>query len=107
MRDKELLPDSFYEERRITPKWRQGVLPNAGIWLAADGGYHVAVYGSAAQAELVERGALLVAGVVFDGSHAERPVRGDAAFDLYPAAELARARGRRAFEMLGWAPIGN
>ena len=106
MKDRELLPDSFYEERRITPKWRQGVLPNAGIWLA-DGGYHVAVHGTPAQAQLLERGALLVAGVVFDGSHAERPVRGDAAFDLYTAAELAKSRGRRAFEMLGWAPIGN
>ena len=106
MKDRELLPDSFYEERRITPKWRQGVLPNAGIWLA-DGGYHVAVYGSAAQEELVERGALLVASLVFDGSHAERPVRGAAAFDLYPAAGLAHPRSRRALEMLGWAPIGN
>jgi hypothetical protein len=106
MKDEELLPDSFYEERRITPKWRQGVLPNAGIWLA-DGRYHVAVYGSAAQARLVEHGALLVAGVVFDGSHAERPVRGDAAFDVYPAAELAKPRGHRSLEMLGWPPIGN
>jgi len=106
MKDRELLPDSFYEERRTTPKWRQGVLPNAGIWLV-DGRYHVAVHGSAAQAELVERGALLVAGVVFDGSHSERPVRGDAAFDLYPAAELAKPRSRRALEALGWAPIGN
>jgi len=106
MKDKELLPDSFYEERRNTQKWRQGVLPNAGIWLV-DGGYRVAVYGGAAQAELVERGALLVASLVFDGSHAERPVRGDASFDVYPAAELAQPRGRRAMEMLGWAPIGN
>jgi hypothetical protein len=106
MKDKELLPDSYYEERRITPKWRQGVLPNAGIWLA-DGGYHVAIYGSPAQEALMERGALLVASLVFDGSHAERPVRGDATFDVYPAAELAKPRSRRAFEMLGWAPIGN
>ncbi|HEV7589191.1 MAG TPA: hypothetical protein VGO40_13835 [Longimicrobium sp.] len=106
MKDKELLPDSFYEERRITPRWRQGVLPNAGIWLA-DGGYHVAVYGSQAQDALVERGALLVASLVFDGSHAERPVRGDATFDLYPAAQLAKPRSRRALETLGWAPIGN
>jgi len=106
MKDKELLPDSFYEERRITPKWRQGVLPNAGIWLA-DGRYHVAVYGSPAQERLVEHGALLVAGVVFDGSHAERPVRGDATFDVYPAEDLAKPRSRRALEMLGWTPIGN
>jgi hypothetical protein len=106
MKDRELFPDSFYEERRVTPKWRQGVLPSAGIWLA-EGSYHVAVYGSAAASALAERGALLVASLVFDGSHAERPVRGDAAFDVYPAAELAKPRGRRAMEMLGWAPIGN
>ena len=106
MKDKELLPDSYYEERRITPRWRQGVLPNAGIWLA-DGGYQVAVYGSPAEVALMERGALLVASLVFDGTHAERPVRGDATFDVYPAAELAQPRSRRAFEMLGWAPIGN
>jgi len=106
MKDRELFPDSFYEERRVTPRWRQGVLPSAGIWLA-DGGYQVAVYGSAAASELAERGALLVASLVFDGSHAERPVRGDVAFDPYPAAELAQPRGRRAVEMLGWAPIGN
>ena len=106
MKDKDLFPDSFYEERRITPKWRQGMLPNAGIWLA-DGRYHVAVHGTPAQERLVEHGALLVAGVVFDGSHAERPVRGDATFDMYPAGELAKPLGRRAFEMLGWAPIGN
>lgn len=106
MKDKELFPDSFYEERRITPRWRQGTLPNAGIWLA-DGRYHVVVYGSAAEAELVEHGALLVAGVVFDGSHAERPVRGDATFDLYPSEALANPRGRRALEALGWTLIGN
>jgi hypothetical protein len=34
-------------------------------------------------------------------------VRGDATFDVYPAAELAKPRSRRALEMLGWAPIGN
>ena len=106
MKDRELFPDSFYEERRVTPKWRHGVLPNAGIWLA-EGRYHVAVYGSAAQERLEELGAILVAGVAFDGSHAERPVRGAAAFDVYPAAELARRRHPRTLEMLGWAPASN
>ena len=106
MRDEELLPDSYYEERRITPRMRGGVLPSAGIWLA-DGGYQVAVYGSPAQARLQEAGAILVAGVVFDGSHAEGPVRGDAAFDLYPAAELAKTANRRMVETIGWAPIAN
>jgi hypothetical protein len=106
MKDRELLPDSFFEERRTTPRWRHGVLPNAGIWLA-DGGYHVAVRGTPAHQRLVERGALPVADPVFDGSHAERPVRGDATFDLYRAADLARPGSRRAMEMLGWTPIGN
>jgi len=106
MRDRELLPDSFYEERRITPRWRRGELPSAGIWLA-EGRYHVAVYGSPAEERLQEMGAILVAGVAFDGSHAERPVRGDASFDVYPAAELARAGHPRTVEMLGWAPASN
>ena len=106
MRDDELLPDSHYEERRITPRVRRGTLPGAGIWLA-DGGYHVAVYGSPAQALLQEAGAILVAGVVFGGSDAEGPVRGEARFDLYPAAELAKARNRRVVETIGWAPIAN
>jgi hypothetical protein len=106
MRDKELLPDSYYEERRITPKWRRGTLPNAGIWLA-EGRYHVVVYGSPAQERLEEVGAILVATVAFDGSHAERPVRGDTTFDVYPAAELARRRHPRTLEMLGWAPASN
>jgi sorbitol-specific phosphotransferase system component IIA len=103
MRDRELLPDSFYEERRITPKWRRDTLPSAGIWLA-EGRYHVAVYGSAAQARLEELGAILVAGVAFDGSHAERPVRGGVTFDLYPLPEL---RHPRALDALGWAPASN
>jgi hypothetical protein len=106
MRDKELLPDSYYEERRITPRLRSGVLPSAGIWLL-DGGYHVEVYGGAAQARLQQAGAILVASVVFDGSHAERPMRGVAALELYPAAELAKAGNRRLVESIGWAPIGN
>jgi len=104
MRDEDLLPDSYYEERRITPRMRSGVLPGAGIWLA-EGRYHVAMYGSPAQARLQAAGAILVAGVVFDGSHAERPVRGDAVFDLYSAAELAKAANRRMVETIGWAPI--
>jgi hypothetical protein len=106
MKDRELVPDSFFEERRTTPRWRQGVLPNAGIWLAG-GGYQVAVAGTPAHQRLLEAGALLVAAVVFDGSHAERPVRGTATCDLYPAGDLARPGSRRALEMLGWAPIGN
>jgi hypothetical protein len=104
--NKNLIPDSFYEERRITPKWRQGVLPRAGIWLAG-GGYHVAVYGSDAEHRLREHGAILVASLVFDGSHAERPVRGDVALTLYPPGDLPPLGRRRAAETLGWPPASN
>ena len=106
MKEKELLADSFYEERRITPKWRQGVLPNAGVWMA-DGGFQVAVYGSAAEAALRERGALLVASVLFDRSHADRPVRGDVSLDLYPTEALSRPGTRRAIDALGWTADRN
>jgi hypothetical protein len=106
MEEKNLVPDSFYEERRITPRWRHGALPRAGIWLA-DGGYHVAVYGSDAEAKLLDRGAILVASLVFDGSHAERPVRGDVTLELYPPGDLPPLGRQRAAETLGWAPQRN
>lgn len=93
MRDEELLPDSFYEERRITPTWRRDALPSAGIWLA-EGRYHVAAYGSAAHARLEEVGAILVAGVTFDGSHAERPVGGAVGLEPWPLPVLSRLLGR-------------
>ena len=107
MEDRKLVPDSHYEERRITPKWRHGSLPRAGIWLAG-GGYHVAVYGGPAEARLREQGAILVASVVFDGSHgSDRPVRGDLAIDLYPPDDLPPLGQQRAMETLGWAPASN
>jgi sorbitol-specific phosphotransferase system component IIA len=106
MEEKNLVPDSYYEERRITPKRRQGELPRAGIWMAG-GGYHVAACGSEAEARLQERGALRVASLVFDGSHADRPVRGDVTVDVYPAEELPALGKERAIQMLGWAPASN
>ncbi|HSU15910.1 hypothetical protein [Longimicrobium sp.] len=106
MEDKKLIPDSFYEERRITPKWRHGVLPKAGIWLAG-GGYHVAVHGSEAEERLREDGALLIATLVFDGSHADRPVRGDVSLSLYPPGDLPPLGKQRAVENIGWAPASN
>ncbi len=106
MEEKKLIPDSHYEERRITPKRRQGVLPSAGIWLL-DGRYRVAEYGSEAEARLRERDALLVANLVFDGSHAERPVRGDVSLTPYPAPALPELGKQRAVEALGWAPASN
>jgi hypothetical protein len=106
MEDKKLIPDSHYEERRITPRWRQGVLPRAGIWLGG-GGYHVAVYGSEAEERLRDAGALLIASLVFDGSHADRPVRGGVSLSLYPPGDLPPLGARRAVENLGWSPTSN
>ena len=106
MEEKNLVPDSFYEERRITPRWRHGVLPRAGIWLAG-GGYHVAVYGSEAEERLLEHGAILVASLVFDGAHGDRPVRGEVTLDLYPPGDLPALGKERAVQALGWAPASN
>ncbi|HEX8904728.1 MAG TPA: hypothetical protein VF771_07805 [Longimicrobiaceae bacterium] len=106
MEEKNLIPDSFYEERRITPKWRHGVLPRAGIWLTG-GGYEVAVYGSEAEGRLVERGAILVASLVFDGAVGDRPVRGDVTLELYPPGDLPPLGKERAVQTVGWAPASN
>lgn len=106
MKEESLVPDSFYEERRITPKRRQDSLPSAGIYLL-DGAWRVEAYGTPGQQALVDAGALLVASLVFDGSHAERPVRGDVLLSLYPADELPPHGKRRAAETLGFPPIGN
>lgn len=106
MEDSKLIPDSFYEERRIAIRWRQNTLPHAGIWLL-DGRYEVAVYGSAAEATLQERGGILVASVVFDRDHGDRPVTGDVTLGVYPADDLPRLGQQRAVETLGWAPASN
>jgi hypothetical protein len=106
MEDKKLMPDSYYEERRIAIRWRQNTLPSAGIWLV-DGRWQVAMYGSPAEEKLREHGGILVAGVVFDRTHGERPVAGDVTLDPYPAADLPKLGKQRAIETLGWAPASN
>jgi len=106
MEDSKLMPDSFYEERRMTIRWRQNTLPRAGIWLV-DGRYEVAMYGSPAETRLQERGGILVAGVVFDRDHGERPVEGDVTLDVIPADDLPKHGKHRAIEALGWAPASN
>lgn len=106
MEDRKLIPDSFYEERRHAIRWRQNTLPRAGIWLL-DGCYEVAVYGSAAEVALQERGALLIASVVFDRDHGERPVTCDMALEAFPADDLPVLGKQRAVETLGWAPVSN
>jgi hypothetical protein len=51
----------------------QGVAPRAGIFLL-EGRYHVAAPLTSAERRLLELGAIAVATVRFDGSHAERPL---------------------------------
>lgn len=72
----------------------------AGIFLLA-GEYHVAAYTSRAEARLVERGALLIATLRFDGGDGlpRGPVPHlDALSPLAP---------RRAAASLGWRPVRN
>lgn len=106
MEDEKLVPDSYYEERRVAVRWRQNTLPSAGIWLV-DGHWQVAMYGSPAEAALRAQGGILVAGVAFDRHHGERPVTGDVTLDAYPAADLPKLGKQRAVETLGWAPASN
>jgi hypothetical protein len=106
MEDSKLIPDSFYEERRVTIRWRQNTLPRAGLWLV-DGRFEVAAYGGPAAARLAEQGAILVASVAFDRDHGERPVKDDVTLDIYPADDLPELGKQRAVETLGWAPGSN
>jgi len=106
MEDSKLMPDSFYEERRVTVRWRQSTLPRAGIWLV-DGRYEVVMHGAPAEARLRERGALFIATVAFDPDHGERPVRGDVLLDVIPADHLPLHGRHRAVESLAWAPASN
>ena len=70
MEEKSLVPDSYYEHRRRSVRWRAGNLPAAGIYLL-DGEYHVAIHGSAEERRLQRDGALAVASVTFDGAGRE------------------------------------
>lgn len=106
MEDGKLIPDSFYEERRMSVRWRQSTLPRAGIWLV-DGRYEVVMYGTPAEAALRERGALHLASLVFDREHGDRPVTGDVLLDVIPASDLPQLGKQRAIEALGWSPGGN
>jgi hypothetical protein len=106
MEDSKLMPDSFYEERRVTIRWRQSTLPRAGIWLA-EGRYQVVMHGGSAEARLREQGALFIASVAFDNDHGERPVKGDVTVDVIPADDLPHHGRHRAVESLGWAPASN
>ena len=95
MEEKSLVPDSHYEYRRRTVRWRAGVLPAAGIYLL-DGEYRVAVRGGAEERRLRREGALAVASVTFDGSGMEaRPGVGEHLIGAYPPVRLAGLRTLR------------
>lgn len=66
--DEDRLADHAHERRLGAP---------AGIFLL-DGGFHVANHGSRAALRLLDRGALLVADLLFDPRAAEREVSGGA-----------------------------
>ncbi|HEX8692767.1 MAG TPA: hypothetical protein VF746_10125 [Longimicrobium sp.] len=106
MEKRPLDPNWFYEDRRTTPRWRDGVLPSAGLYLL-DGAYHAAVYGTAEEQRLFERGALLVAGVRFDGLPMEAPPPAEAHLvSVYPASPSPLGH-KRTVERLGWTPTRN
>jgi hypothetical protein len=62
--ERKLLWEQIVDEHAREP----GMGAPAGVFLLA-GEYHVAAYTSRAEARLVERGALLIASVHFDGGH--------------------------------------
>ena len=92
MEEKSLVPDSYYEHRRRSVRWRAGNLPAAGIYLL-DGEYHVAIHGSAEERRLQRDGALAVASVTFDGAGREaQPRAGEHLIGSYPPVRLAAVR---------------
>lgn len=66
-----------YEELAYEYASEQRVGPPAGVFLL-DGAFHVAVHGTRTALRLAERGALLVADLLFDPAHAARAVAGGA-----------------------------
>jgi hypothetical protein len=94
--ERKLLWEERIDERQREP----GIGQPAGVFLL-DGEYHVAAYTSRAERRLVDRGALLIASVTFDGSAGEP--RGP----VPPLAELAPLTARRAAVTLGWRPAAN
>lgn len=105
MEKRPLEPNSHYEERRIAPKWKHGVLPSAGIYLLR-GDYHVAIPGTPAHAHLVGEGALFVAGLRFDALPMEAAPRDPDVVALY-VSERDRLGSGRTVETLGGPPAAN
>lgn len=99
-------PDSHYEERRITPRWKRGELPAAGIYLLDDA-YHVAIPGTPAEQRLLESGALVVAGIRFDAQPMDARPKGEIRILSALPGKLPLVGKTRAVERLGWTPTRN
>lgn len=99
-------PDSHYEERRITPRWKRGELPAAGIYLLDDA-YHVAIPGTPAEQRLLESGALVVAGIRFDAQPMDAAPKGEIRILSALPGKLPLVGKTRAVERLGWTPTRN
>ena len=88
----------------------RGVGARAGVFLL-EGRYHVAGHRSRAERRLLERGAMLVAGLVFEPAEARRAVSGGAgrpyAFSAPPVPVLTPLRPARAVYALGAPPNPN
>jgi hypothetical protein len=94
--DRKLPWEQIVDEHAREP----GLGAPAGIFLLA-GEYHVAAYTSRAEARLVERGALLIATIRFDGG--DGLPRGP----VPPLGTLSALVPRRAAAALGWRPARN
>lgn len=90
-----------YEDQSSALVWAEGVGGRAGIFLL-DGRCHVATERSPAERRLRESGAIHVATLTFDGSHADR--RGGAASEDLRLDPIAP---REAAAKLGWVNARN
>ena len=106
MQKKPIEPDSHYEERRITPRWKRGDLPAADIYLLDDA-YHVAVPGTPAEQSLLEAGALTVAGIRFDGQGMDARPRGEPDVLALYVSERDQLGTGRTVAALGGPPTRN
>ena len=82
----------LYEDLSYDRQSRQKVGAPAGVFLL-DGGFHVACHGTRAASRLRERGAVLVADLLFDPPAAERAVSGGARHPYAPELDPGFARG--------------
>jgi hypothetical protein len=93
----DLAPELAAEQRLGRP---------AGVYLLA-GRFHVANRATRAEARLLERGALLVADLVFDAVQAERASSGGAPAPRVPPADLRPLLNREAVDAIKPSPSDN